>query len=374
MLANMVNENLVFSGEKLRLARLLNDLTQQELGDAIFASRQYVHQLESEARTPAEDVLNALYEVLKVKPSFFQTVINNEVKLEQCHFRKRKTTPVKMANRVLAFSTIFEQLVSFIKEHLELPDVNFPIVKQTGDRYSNAEIEQAAYECRKLWGLGDKPISHVTRALENAGVVITQYQGVSEKVDALSLNRKFPIIVRNDAKESVCRMRFDLGHECGHFVLHDGIETGDNITESEADKFASEFLFPRKSFIQEFPDFKERRLDWKLVYRLKLKWGMSARAIIYKAHHYDLISAQQFRGANIWLNKTGQSKVEKEDENIPKESPELLFDIFETFKSQLGMNFDYIADMLAIDVTLLSLITGIKPDYEGNTNNVVPIK
>ena len=169
-------------------------------------------------------------------------------------------------------------------------------------------------------------------------------------------------------------MRFDLGHECGHFVLHDGIETGDNITESEADKFASEFLFPRKSFIQEFPDFKERRLDWKLVYKLKLKWGMSARAIIYKAHHYDLISAQQFRGANIWLNKTGQSKVEKEDENIPKESPELLFDIFETFKSQLGMDFYYVADVLAIDVSLLSLITGIKPKYEDCTNNVVPIK
>ena len=370
----MVSNELIFSGEKLRLARLLNDLTQQELGDAIFASRQYVHQLESEVRTPADDVLNALYEVLKVKPSFFQTIINNEVKLEQCHFRKRKTTPVKMANRVLAFSTVFEQLVAFIKEHLELPDVNFPDVKQSGDRYSNIEIEKAAHECRKLWGLGDKPISHVTRALENAGVVITQYRGVSEKVDALSLNRKFPIIVRNDAKESVCRMRFDLGHECGHFVLHDGIETGDNITESEADKFASEFLFPRKSFVQEFPDFREKRLDWKLVYRLKLKWGMSARAIIYKAHHYDLITAQQFRGANIWLNKTGQSKTEKEDEKIPKESPELLVDIFDVFKRQLGMDFNYIADALAVDASLLTLITGIVPEDEEDLSNVVPIK
>ena len=369
-----MNNTKVFSGEKLRLARLLNDLTQQDLGEAIFASRQYVHQLESEARTPATDVLNALYEVLKVKPPFFELAISNEVKLEQCHFRKRKTTPIKMANRVLAFSTIFEQLVTFILEHLELPHVNFPEMKQSSDKYTNSDIEKAAYECRVLWGLDNGPISHVTRALENAGVMITQYSGVSDKVDALSLNRKFPIIVRNDAKESVCRMRFDLAHECGHFVLHDGIETGDNITESEADKFASEFLFPRKQFIQEFQNFKGKRLNWNLIYSLKLKWGMSVRAIIYKAHNNDLITAQQFRGANIWLNKTGQSKTEKYDDKIQEETPELLSDTFDVLKNQLGMNFQYIADTLAIDPELLSLITGIVPDSENNVTNVIPIK
>jgi len=363
-----------FNGDKLRLARLLNGLTQQELGKEISSSRQFVHQLESEVRLPATDVLNALYEVLHVKEGFFSHPLGNDVKFEQCHFRKRKTTPVGIANRVLAFSTVFEQLVSFVNEHLNLPATNFPDVDHRADSYSNAEIESAAQACRELWGLSDEPISHVTRALENAGVVITQFKGVSEKVDALSLNRKFPIIVRNDAKESVCRMRFDLAHECGHFVLHDGIETGDNQTEREADRFASAFLLPREKFLQEFPDLRGRRIDWSMIYRLKLRWGVSARAIIYKANENKLITAKQYRGANVWLNKTGQTKRERYDDQVQLESPELLSGIFDVLRDQLGMSFEYIANTLFIDASMLSTITGITPTDEKHLGNVVPIQ
>lgn len=62
--------------------------------------------------------------------------------------------------------------------------------------------------------------------VENQGAIVTTFDGVSDKVDALSINRKYPIIIRNTAKESVCRMRFDIAHECGHLIMHDGIETG----------------------------------------------------------------------------------------------------------------------------------------------------
>ncbi|WP_417453650.1 helix-turn-helix domain-containing protein [Kiloniella sp.] len=369
----MSNE-VTFSGDKLRLARLLNGLTQNELGEKIYASRQFVHQLESDVRAPAADVLNTLYEVLHVTPEFFVRPLTNDVKFEQCHFRKRKTTPVGVANRVLAFSTIFEQLVTFVNKHLELPSANFPEVSHSGDRYSNLEIERAAKACRELWGLSDGPISNVTRALENAGVVITQFKGVSEKVDALSLNRKYPIIVRNEAKESICRLRFDLAHECGHFVLHDGIETGDNLTEREADLFASEFLFPKSAFLQEFPDFKGRRLDWKLIYHLKVRWGISVRALIYKAHYHDFLTAQQYRGANVWLNKTGQSKHERDDDKVRKEEPELLLGIFDALRDHLGIGFNKVADKLFIEPHMLSMITGVVYKIDENIENVIPVE
>lgn len=363
-----------FNGNKLRLARLLSGMTQPQLGELVSTSRQFIHQLESEVKQPADDVLNVLCEVLHVKHNFFFTPIDNEVKPEQCHFRKRRTTPVNLANRALAFSSIFEQLVSYIRKHLELPIPNFPILNSPSENYDNIEIEKAAEECRKLWGLGlDAPISNMTRALERAGVVITQYSGVSEKIDALSLNRKFPIIVRNDAKKSVCRLRFDLGHECGHFVLHDGVETGDRITESEADKFSSAFLFPRIAFANEFPDMKSRRLDWKLIYQLKVRWGMSARAIIYRAHYLDLITAQQYRSANVWLNKSKQTKVERYDDEISPETPELLPNAIELMKNELGISFQHIASKLSIDQKLLSDITGIIPSNEDHLKNVVPL-
>src|SRR5665647_261025 len=201
----------IFYGEKLRLARLLNGYTQQKLGELVSTTRQYIHQLESDLKQPADDVLNALCESLCVRETFFITPPGNDVKFEQCHFRKRKTTPVGLANKVLAYSTIFEEFVSYLNLHLELPVPNFPTIPHSDAGYTNNEIELAAEKCRKRWKLGiNTPISNVTKLLENQGVVITEYNGVSDKVDALSVNRKFPIIVRNNVKESVCRMRFDL--------------------------------------------------------------------------------------------------------------------------------------------------------------------
>lgn len=377
----MSENNDLFYGDKLRLARLINGLTQQELGKYASVSRQFVHQLESGIKQPASDVLAALCEALNVENEFFELPLGNDVKFEQCHFRKRRTTPIGIANRVLALSTIFENLVFYIDDLLELPPRNIPLIEDIlgsqskNDNYSNNEIEKAAEYARKHWGLGiDTPISRITRVFENAGIIITQFQGVSEKVDALSLNRKHPIIVRNTAKESICRMRFDLAHECGHLILHDGVETGDKKTESEADRFASAFIFPRIAFVKEFPDMtKQIRLDWNTMYSLKVRWGMSVRAIIYRAHQLKLITAQQYRSANVYLNKSGQTKVEKFDDQITPETPELLQNAFTILRDELGVSFSHIANKLGITESLLSQISGIEAEEDKHLDNVIPL-
>ncbi len=61
-----------FYGDKLRLARLLNGFKQQELGDQVAVSRQYIHQMEGGIKQPADDVLNALCEVLRVECNFLE--------------------------------------------------------------------------------------------------------------------------------------------------------------------------------------------------------------------------------------------------------------------------------------------------------------
>ena len=69
-----------------------------------------------------------------------------------------------------------------------------------------------------------------------------------DKVDAFSLSNKRPLIVRNTAKVNPCRQRFDLAHEMGHLVMHQGIETGCRLTEDQANQFACALLMPRASF------------------------------------------------------------------------------------------------------------------------------
>ena len=365
-----------FYGDKLRLARLLNGLTQKELGDAVTSSRQFIHQIEGDIRQPPEDMLYALCERLMVNQDFFFTPLQNDVKFEQCHFRKRKTTPVSLANRVCAYSTLFEELVGFIKKYLDLPENNFPDISNDTEHYSNLEIESAAESCRKHWNLGtDNPLTSITNVLENNGVVITSFSGVSEKVDALSINRKHPIIIRNDAKESPCRLRFDLAHECGHFVLHNGVETGDTVTESEADKFASAFIFPKKAFVKEFPKIfiVNREKSWEPLYKLKIRWGMSLKAILYRAHFLQLITAQQYRAANVRLSKTGQSKNEKYDSSIPIEQPQLLKSSINMLTEHFGLTFSKISDCLQIEKQMLSTITGMDIPTDTKQTNIEPI-
>lgn len=370
-----------FYGERLRLARLLKGYTLQELGDAVFVTRQSIHQYESDVRAPANDVRNALAEFLQVSSDFFGMPLSGDVKPEQCHFRKRQTTPAGVKERVQAYSTILEQLVTELHEHLDMPENGFNLIDNNKIvELTPPLIEKIAEGARIRWGLTpDAPIDNMVNVVENQGAIVTCFDGVSEKVDALSVNRKFPIIIRNTAKESACRMRFDLAHECGHLIMHDGIETGCKKTEREADAFASAFLFPRKSFAREFPACLSigGMIDWKKVYALKARWKVSAKAIIYRAHFLGFINAQQYRSANVWFSQTRQTKKEKLDDQIPLEEPHVLEESLTVLKEHLGISFDMLAEKIKIRPGLLADISGIK--YEPAIDDcydeiVVPFK
>lgn len=367
-----------FLGDRLRLARLMRGYTLQELGTAASVTRQNIHQLEANTRTPNIDVVQALAEFLEVETSFFSTPLVSEVKPEQCHFRKRKTTPVGIANRVIAYSTLFEQVVAILQDKLNLPPADFDFADKHGFDTSNLtpkRIEELAETAREYWELGTNcPIESMVNVLEYHGAVVTCFDDLSDKVDALSVNRQFPIVIRNKFKTSACRMRFDLAHECGHFVMHDGIETGDNRTESEANSFASAFLMPRAPFMQEFQYcFAGSQLNWEEIFAMKLRWKVSARAIIYRAHYLRLITAQQYRGANVHLNRSGQARKEKYDDTIPLEEPEMLEQGFKLLNNELQITFSDVAHKLGVSLTTLSHITGLNVPSNDRPDNVVPI-
>ena len=63
----------IFHGDKLRLARLLSGLSLEELGVAVGNSRQFIHQLETGAKEPTDELRDALASVLSVTPTFFTT-------------------------------------------------------------------------------------------------------------------------------------------------------------------------------------------------------------------------------------------------------------------------------------------------------------
>ena len=359
---SLISENFK---DRLRLARILKGFSQQELGTEVHVSRQFIHQLESGEKLPRDDVFEAICEALNVTDAFFHPYALSELKNDQCHFRKRKTTPLGLTNRVLAFGTVFEEFVDYLSQYIEFPKSvisDFSASVKHDGNYSRREIEDITDKFRGENGLGlDTPIDNVTDLLENMGVLVTGFEGVSDKVDALSFARRYRVVLRNTAKLSVCRMRFDLAHELGHFILHEGIVTGDSITEAEADYFASAFLFPRKAFSKEFVHCIHTvgNFNWKAILELKKRWKVSQKAIIYRAHSLGHIDSRQYRGANIHFSKTKQSKQEILDDQLPMEEPGLIESSLELLRSEVGISFQEIVKNIGLDPLYMASMLGI---------------
>lgn len=346
-----------FLGDKLRLLRLFHGYSLEEVGALVGATRQYVHQLEIGAKLPSSAMEQALADGLGVMAKYFRSPLPNAVKEEQCHFRKQLTTRMSLTQQVLARATLLDEIVSNLSKQLEFPRVNFPDAP-VGDEVG--DIERAAEKCRQHWGLGlSAPITSMMRVVENAGAVVTHFGTLSEKVDALSISRRRPIIVLNSIKESACRHRFDLAHECGHIVLHQGIATGDRATEEQANRFASALLLPRIAFAREFP--RGGVLRWTEIFALKLRWKVSVRAIVRRAFDLQLIDAAKYRRANIHLVKSGQARREQYDDQIAIEQPELLEAALSALETQRPASLVELAFNMGLGSRTYELLTGRSP-------------
>ncbi|WP_340615224.1 helix-turn-helix domain-containing protein [Xenorhabdus thailandensis] len=311
-----------YRGDKLRLARMARGLSCEDLATALGKSKQYISKLEKGFK-PSESLIDELAGYLDILPDFLFTERSYPIEDELCHFRSKKSRTKTLTNCILARAEILSSLISVLETEIEYPELNIPDVS---DRPLNTldDIERIAENCRRYWGLGLGPISSMVKFVENLGVIIAHVSDVDDRVDAFTVNSKRPIIIRNDAKPSICRFRSDIGHELGHIILHDGIVTGDNLTESQADQFSSAFLVPRVSFMKEFPKMRGRYLDWNALIEFKLRWKISLKMIIYRASTLGLLTKEQARSGYIHLNTKGHTKTEPGDDVIPVEEPSLL--------------------------------------------------
>lgn len=344
-----------FNGAELRLARVFQGLALEEVAERVDKTRQYLHRLETGQATPTEALIAQVADVLDVEPAFFAGPPTPAIADEQIHFRKLFTTRATVRQVTIARAELFGRLVAYLDRHLKLPAVRIPAVD---DARSANDVERAAERCRSEWGLGFGPIEHMTRLAENVGAVVTSFQTVSKEVDALSVALKRPIIVRNDAKPSTCRQRFDVGHELGHFVLHQGRVTGDRVTEGEAHRFAGALLVPRSMMLKLFPRPKWSRLDWAGLRDFKLTWKVSKAALLYRARQLELIDDDQYRTGFITLKRTGEAITEREDGQIPTEAPELVERAFSVLAAKKHVQPTHIASALRIRVPLLQDLVG----------------
>lgn len=308
---------------------------------------------------------------LQVTPAFFGLVEQSPVYEETVHFRKRSATRISTKLSTLAKAEMYRRLLSVLEANLNLPDVRFPELRAE----TQEELELAAEQCRREWGLGEGPIDNMTRLAEKLGAFVTHFDSVSDEVDALSVPLARPFIVRNTAKKSPCRQRFDIAHEVAHLILHNGISTGDRVTESQANRFASALLLPRASMLKYFPRPVGGRIDWNGLSQFKLNWKVSKAAIVYRAHQLSLLSDAQYKTAFDGLKRKGEAIDEKEDYLIAPEKPLFFHNALKTFMDELGVDIPSLAEQLCITPALLIDLIGdegrVQAADEKKDSNVV---
>ncbi|QIT19046.1 helix-turn-helix domain-containing protein [Acinetobacter pittii] len=348
-----------FNGLELKLLRLFNGLSLEDVAIKVEKSKQYIHKLETGLSYPTDDLLKSLCNLFNVKEEFFYQV-HSPLQEDQIHFRSLKTSRQFAKQIVIARAEQLNRLIRFIETNVNLPEYAISAEEIDHTLLTGDQIEKIADNFRQNFNLGLAPIPNLTEFCEDIGIIITDFDSVSAEVDALSLVCQRPIIVRNTSKESVCRQRFDIAHEVGHMVLHNGVTTGDTLTESQAHRFASSLLLPQSMLRTNFHIlFKGGRFDWKKMSEFKKIWGISKAAILYRAKQLNLINENQYKTGIIHLRVSGEAKQEIEDLDMALETPSLLQDAINIMLDD-GISTEEIADKLKISIQLLEKLTGMK--------------
>jgi Zn-dependent peptidase ImmA (M78 family)/transcriptional regulator with XRE-family HTH domain len=358
--------NAEFLAQNLRLARLFHGLSLQDLAEQVSKSKQYLSRLESGLEQPTGQLEEALAEALDVLPEFFRTVDPMPIADEQCHFRKQLTTKVALKQIARAKGEMVKRLVSVLDSNLELPRYGF--LHEEPSTFE--DIERVAESSRSMWGLGLGPIANMSRVAENAGAVVMRMSGLADEVDAISFATRRPVITLNADGKSACRARFGIAHEIGHLSIHVGVQTGDRLTETQANRFAGAFLMPRTFFIKECQRaLRGTRLNWSAIVDIKRNWRVAKAAILYRGRQLGVFSDDQYRSGVISLRRHGEAIREDEDDEFIPEQPEIIADGLQIMAKQCGMSRGAIARSMLVKPRMLDLILG--EPAASYSNNVI---
>ncbi|MFE6906998.1 helix-turn-helix domain-containing protein [Streptomyces erythrochromogenes] len=343
-------------GERLRTLRDLLGLTGADLQRLTKISQSWISQVETGAREPAEDRLRVIAEATDTPMSFFYARPSS-VPLDSLRFRKMATASRIVTRRISAFYGEGFRVTEEITGRARYPTPPLPFASEP--ELGNGDIEELASQTRVALRLAaDKPIPHLTRALERAGIAVAPIVLPDPTGDSVSpTNKHFGVSYWAGIGETALiayfpgpqgdRDRFTLAHELGHLVLHT-FRPHAADPEGEANRFAGAFLVPYERAREEMTD----RLTLEGFARRKQAWGVSIQALILRGAAVGNIGESRKRSLYVQLTQRGWRKVEPV--SVGQEDPLLLWSLLQR---QYG-DRPYLpaSDELAIQPTVLRSI------------------
>jgi len=303
----------MINGERVRQARELRGLRQEELAERVNITQPTISKIEAGTKQPSDEVLTAIALQTGFPPSFFRQAPPVDFPFGSLMYRERNMTPEdkKAANRY--GQTLFE-LAERMAARMNLPPQRL--------RHLEEDPATAARIVRAALGLShDAPVANLIDAVERAGVLVFMLpvaldkgDGFSEWVRSAGSDTRKPIIVLFSGS-SGDRLRLTLAHELGHLVMHPRISV--KQMEDEAYTFACELLVPETAMRQELiPPFGLAALA-----KMKVRWGISIAALIQHAKRLGIITRHQYDYLRAKMGQAGWLNQEPPNLAIPVENP-----------------------------------------------------
>ncbi len=364
-----------FYPERLEEAVKARALTWKALADSAAIKQSTLSDYKNGNAIPSPDQLAKISEALDFPEEYFLKSPNPRSRLIGPRlFRGPAGNTQKASNEAEARLVWLAECIEFANRWLNLPEPDFlDSYRDIGDPLflGLSDVEAISLSVRKKLGFGLDPIRNLLRTLEKSGIPVIKYMGLSNntiKIDALSQHTATgrPLCVLFPMEEpSLARENFSLAHELGHIVLHHSINenrysspSDAKLIEDQANRFASSFLLPSQSFLDEVYLPSLRTFEY-----LKRKWQTSIATMIVRCYELGRIDRSKYSSLYVMLSQRRWRKVEPLDNALEPESPKLLKKIIETLLEKKQFSGDDLSTLLALNPRDLASISGMSTSY-----------
>ena len=305
-----------FNRDRIKQARELAGLTQNELADKIYVQQAWIAKIESGRKAPSRELMSKIAQATEQLLSFFAQDSILELGDGTLLFRAKADISRKKEVEARRHAEIvLEMLLRFAERFDHIPVVIEPV----HDRPA-----MAAQRVRQQLGFDTtSPVPHLIRSIEKAGGIVLGIPALKDR-DAFAIwggsDASLPIIAMSEGT-SPDRVRLSIAHELGHLVLHKRALVASRTLEIEAYAFAAEVLAPEQGIRSEL---EAEKITLERLGQLKLRWGVSMQALLRRASELSIINERQYRYLNQQLGIRGWRLQEPSWFDIPTEKPRLL--------------------------------------------------
>lgn len=317
----MSKENKVFA-IRLQNARKVSGMSQAELASKMSelqsvcpvmykgVSSTAIEKYENGVMVPDNDII-----MVTIAKALNTNVANLRrpfrVKIGEFEFRKKSKLGKKAVERIKIMAQ--QRIEKYVEvERLLNEEIGCKVNFSHLVVHNRNDARVIANKLRQEWNMGIGPISNAINLLENHGVKVIEveedpelFDGTSSMVDGI------PVVVLNanagdssDPKHhnTYERRNLTLFHELGHQLMNITDDINDKEKENICNAFASEFLIPSEMFIKLFGP-KRTGISFFELKDVQREYGISARALMYKASELGVITPSRYKYFNISLNK-----------------------------------------------------------------------